>query len=169
MSLLCSVFPILGIRRSSSANNGWTPNADTVEPGAGPLAGWWGGDTPGRHKQVRIQNQGWVTCCVPPPWVSAPFAYITTTPSYHNPPPDLDNWKPASAPGGAGSCPLRTQLELTLGTLVSKIPSLLEQSTQLSWAASLGCWMPRCPFVQSIFQQMSERDHYPPSSFIRQR
>ena len=84
MSLLCSVFPILGIRRvqqqSSSANNGWTPNVDTVDPGVGPLAGWWGGDTLGGHKQVRIQYQGWVTCCVPLPWVSAPFAYITTTP-----------------------------------------------------------------------------------------
>ncbi|KAI4532843.1 hypothetical protein MG293_017251 [Ovis ammon polii] len=28
--------------------------------------------------------------------------------------------------------------------------------------------MLRCRFVQPIFQQMSERDHYPPSSFIRQ-
>ena len=85
-------------------------------------------------------------------------------PSYHNPPPNLDNWRPASASGGAGSCPLRTQLELTLGTLVPQIPSLLEQSTQPAWAASPGCRMRRCPFVQSIFLQMSERDHYTPSS-----
>lgn len=31
-------------------------------------------------KQVLIQNQRWVVRCVPPPWVSAPFAHITTAP-----------------------------------------------------------------------------------------
>lgn len=88
-------------------------------------------------------------------------------PSY--PPPNLGNCRPASTSSqGAGSCPLFTQLELTFGTLVSRIPHLLEQLTEPAGAASLACMTPRCPFSQSMFLKTSE-EHNTPPSFIQQR
>lgn len=131
----------------------------------GPLAGWWGGDTPGGHSQSGLGH-------MLHPHLAGSLLHLPTSPqpaSYHNPPPNLDNWRRVSASGGAESCPLRTQLALTLGTQVSKIPSLLAHPTQPAWAASPGCWILRCPFVQSIFPRTSERDHYTPSSFLQQR
>ena len=130
-----------------------------------PLAGWWGGDTPGGHSQSGLGH-------MLRPHLAGSLLHLPTLPqpaSYHNPPPNLDSWRPVSASGGAESCPLRTQLMLTLGTQVAKIPSLLEHPTQPAWAASPGCWILRCPFVQSTFLRTSERDHYTPSSFLQQR
>lgn len=116
--------------------------------------------------QGGIHNQGWVTCCVP-----TSLGLCSICLHYHNLPPTtipLLIWTIEGRYQLLGEQRV-AQLVLTLGTLVSKIPSLLEQPTQPAWAAFPGCWILRCPFVQSIFLRMSERDHYTPSSFIQQR
>lgn len=171
MFLLCSGLPIptnqVHIHQldSSSASNGWTPNVGTK----GRLIGCW---YTRRLNKSPFRIRGGSGAAPPPlphPEFLLHLPISPRPPSY--PPPNLDNFRPASASSqGAESCRLCTHLELTLGTVVSRIPCPSERPTELAGAASRtpvglsGAFWP-CPF---FWWSKADHNNTPPS-LIQQR